>query len=145
MKTKLIAVLFIATCLAVSSCQKDAPTPTPVTPAYPVEGLWIGTFTVDNNPSQPGTYYFSYAVYPDGTISVKTRAADGNNYYSIGQWALSNSNVFSATFISTNFNGPQVTQSITADFSDSGKMTNGIWTDVTNASQKGKFSVDRVN
>ena len=52
MKTKLIAVFFLAACLAVSSCQKDAPTPTPVTPTYPVEGLWIGTFTVDNNPSR---------------------------------------------------------------------------------------------
>jgi len=101
--------------------------------------------TVDNNPSQSGTYYFSYAVYPDGSILVKTRAADGNNYYSIGKWVLSNSTEFSATFTTTNFNGMQVTQSITANFSGSGKMTNGIWVDVNNASQTGKFSVDRVN
>ena len=42
MKTKLIALFFLATCLAVASCQKDSTTPTP--PTYPVEGLWIGTF-----------------------------------------------------------------------------------------------------
>ncbi len=143
MKTKLIVLFSLATCLAVASCQKDSTTPTP--PTYPVDGLWIGTFTVDNNPSQAGSYYFSYAVYPDGSILVKTRAADGNNYYSIGKWVLSNSTEFSATLTTTNFNGSQVTQSITAIFSNSGKMTNGIWVDVANASQTGKFSVDRVN
>ncbi|HSN09760.1 MAG TPA: hypothetical protein VLS85_12030, partial [Hanamia sp.] len=128
MNIKFVLTAFLAAALTVSSCQKDSTSPTPATTTYPVEGLWIGTFTVDNNPSQAGTYYFSYSVYPDNTILVKTRAADGNNYYSIGTWSLSNSNEFSATFTSTNFNGPQVTQGITANFSDSGKMTNGIWT-----------------
>jgi hypothetical protein len=137
--------IFLVTVLAVSSCQKDSPSPPPTDPTYPVEGLWIGTFTVDNNPAEAGTYYFSYAVYPDGTILVKTLAADGNNYYSTGNWTLSNTNEFSANITSMNFNGAQVTQSITANFSDAGKMTDGVWTDIKNANQTGKFSVDRVN
>lgn len=145
MKIKFILAVFLVTVLAVSSCQKDStPPPTP-TPTYPVEGLWIGTFTVDNNPSQAGTYFYSYAVYPDGSILVKTLAADGNNYYSPGKWTLSNANEFSATFTSLNFSGAEVTQTITANFSDSGKMTNGVWTDIKNATQTGKFSVERVN
>lgn len=145
MKIKFILAAFLITALAVSSCQKDSTPPTPTTPTYPVEGLWIGTFTVDNNPSQAGTYFYSYAVYPDGSILVKSLPADGNTYYSAGQWTLSNANVFSATFTSMNFKGAQVTQTITANFSDTGKMTDGVWTDKINANQTGKLSMERVN
>lgn len=145
MRIKLILPLLLVTVFAFSSCQKDEATaPTP-TPTYPVEGLWIGTFTVDNNPSQSGIYYFSYTVYPDGSILVKTLASDGNNYYSPGKWTLSNSNEFSATFTSLNFSGLEVTQTVTANFSDTGKMTDGVWTDKKNANQTGKFSVERFN
>lgn len=145
MKIKSILAAFLVTALAVTSCQKDSTPPTPDAPKYPVEGLWIGTFTVENNPSQPGTYYYSYSVYPDGSILLKTLAADGNNYYSTGKWTLSSANEFSATFTSMNFNGAQVTQTITANFSDSGKMTDGVWTDMKNGSQSGKFVANRVN
>lgn len=145
MKTKLISALFLVTLLAVSSCQKDDTSSTPGTPTYPVEGLWIGTFTVDNNPSQSGTYFYSYAVYPDGSILVKSMPADGNTYYSTGKWTLTDTNEFSATFTSMNFNGAQVTQRITATFSDAGKMTDGVWVDMKNANQTGKLSMQRVN
>lgn len=145
MKIKLILATFLVALFAVFSCKKDSSTPAPTTPTYQIEGLWIGTFTVDNDPSQAGTYYYSYAVYPDGSILVKSLAADGNNYYSTGSWTLSSSNVFSATFISMNFNGPQVTQTITANYSNTGEMTDGIWTDTINGSQTGKLSMARVN
>jgi hypothetical protein len=145
MKFKSILVAFLVTALAVTSCQKDSTPPPPDTPKYPVEGLWIGTYTVDNNPSQSGVYNYSYSVYPDRSILVKGTGADGNTYFSTGQWTLSNANEFSATFTSMNFLGAQVTQAITANFSDSGKMTGGVWTDIENASQTGKFSLNRVN
>ena len=145
MKIKLIITAFLVTILAVASWKKDSTTPTPTTPTYQVEGLWIGTFTVDNDPTQPATYYYSYAVYPDGTILVKSLGADGNNYYSTGTWSLSSSNVFSATFISINFNGPQVTQTMTANYSNTGKMTEGVWSDTINGSQTGKLTMGRVN
>ena len=143
---KIIFACFLTSLFAFSSCSKDSTKPTtPATPTYPVEGLWIGTFTVNNNPSQSGTYFYSYAVYTDGSIIVKSIPADGNTYYSAGKWALSNTNVFSATFTSMNFNGPQVTQTITANFSNIGEMTDGTWTDKINASQAGTLSMKRVN
>lgn len=145
MKIKFTLAAFLTIAFAVSSCQKDSTSSTTAPTTYPVEGLWTGTFTVDNTPSQPGTYFESYAVYPDGSILVKTLAADGNIYYSTGNWTLSNTNEFSATFISMNFNGAQVTQTLTANFSNTGKMTNGVWTDTVNGSQTGKFSVTRIN
>lgn len=144
MKTKLILACFLVTLLAFSGCKKDTSTPDPVSPTYPIEGLWIGTFTVDNNPSQPGSYYYSYAIYPDGSVLVKSRPADGNNYYSTGTWTLSATNKFSATITTMNFSGPQVTQTITADFVNTGEMT-GVWNDTINASQTGKLSMKRIN
>ena len=145
MKIKSILAVFLVAALAASSCKKDPTSSTPATPTYPVQGLWTGTYTVDNNPSETGSYFFSYAVYPDGSILVKTLGADGNTYYSTGNWTLSNANEFSATFTTMNFNGAQVTQTITANFSDTGKMTSGIWNDLKNGGQTGKFSVDRIN
>lgn len=145
MKTKLILASVLIISLALSSCQKDTTPSTPATVIYPVEGLWIGTFTVDNNPSQPGTYYYSFSVYPDGSILIKSVPADGNTYYSSGKWTLTGTSDFSATFTSMNFNGAQVTQTITATFSNTGEMTGGIWTDIKNADQTGKLSMKRVN
>ena len=136
---------FFLTALAVSSCQKDSTIPTPATPTYQVEGLWIGTYTIDNNPSESGVYFYSYAVYPDGSILIKGTGADGNTYYSTGKWTLSDSNLFSAKYITINFNGPQVTQTITANFSNTGKMTDRIWSDTKNGSETGKLSMGRVN
>jgi len=143
MKIKSILLLFLVTTFAVSSCQKDPVSPSATT--YPVQGLWIGTYTVDNNPSQPSSYFYSFAVYPDGTILIKGVGADGITYYSTGSWKLSSTNEFSSTFTTLNFDGPQVTQTITVDFSDTGKMTNGVWTDIKNGTQTGKFSVNRIN
>src|SRR6185437_15518561 len=143
-KNKFMLVAFLITSIVFNACKKDSTSPTPDSPKYQVEGLWIGTFTVDNNPAEPGVYYYSYAVYPDGSILVKSLAADGHNYYSTGKWTLSNANVFSATFISINSSG-SLTQTITANFSDSGKMTDGVWTDIQNGGQSGKLSMERVN
>ena len=147
MKTKLIVAFSLIICLAIASCQKDSntPAPTPPTPTYPVEGLWIGTYTIDNSPSESGIYFYSYVVYPDGSILIKGTGADGNSYYSIGTWTLSDSTKFSATYTTINFSGPQVTQTLTAKFSNTGKMTEGVWADTKNGSETGKLSMQRVN
>jgi len=84
-------------------------------------------------------------VYPDGSILVKSLPADGHNYYSVGTWTLSDVNVFSATITTINFDGPQVTQTITANFLKTGEMTNGVWTDIKNGHQTGKLVMKRVN
>ena len=93
------------------------------TPKYPITGLWIGTYTVPS--LVQGQFYYSFAIYPDNTILIKSKGADGNTYYSSGTWALSG-NAFSATFTTINRSDTQVTQSVTATFSDVGILTNGI-------------------
>lgn len=145
MKTKFMLAAFLITSIVFNACQKDSTSPTPDSPKYQVEGLWIGTYTIDNSPSESGIYFYSYAVYKDGSILIKGMGADGNTYYSSGQWALSSTNVFSSTYTTINFSGAQVTQTMTANFSDTGKMTEGVWTDTKNGSQTGKLTMERVN
>jgi hypothetical protein len=145
MKIKPLFAAFLITIFAFTSCQKDSTTPTPTATKYPVEGLWIGTYTIDNSPSESGIYFYSYAVYKGGSILIKGMGADGNTYYSSGQWALSSTNVFSSTYTTINFSGAQVTQTMTANFSNTGKMTEGVWTDTKNGSQTGKLTMERVN
>ena len=135
MKPKII--LLAVTCLLIfSGCNNDA---TVETPKYPIEGLWIGSFTVDNDPSQSNTYFYSLSIFPDGSVLTKSLGADDNYYFNTGTWTLSPDSVFSATIVSINFPGPAVTENITAHYSDSGEMTNGKWTEIANGSQSGKF------
>ena len=94
------------------------------TPKYPITGLWIGTYS---EPSLiQGQFYYSITIYPDNTILKKAKGSDGNTYISLGTWTLSANNIFSATYTSINFKGAQVTQSITATYSDVGVISNGI-------------------
>jgi hypothetical protein len=147
MKLKFYLLLTISTLLlSLNSCKKCKIIP----PTYPATGLWIGTYTVNAIPSQ-GSLFYSFDVYPDGTILTKGLAGDGKTYYASGTWQLSAANIFTATIksITAPNNGQAVTQSITTTFSNTGTMTNGTWIDSNNpngAPNSGKFStMQRVN
>lgn len=145
MKTKIILAA-LAAFLIISSCKKDNTTPAPVTPTYSIEGLWLGTFTVNNDPSATGQYFYSFSIFPDGSVLTKSLGSDGNYYFNTGTWSLSADTLFSATIVSINFPGPAVTENITATFSNTGVMKNGTWTETANGAQSGKFStMQRVN
>jgi hypothetical protein len=106
----------------------------------------LGTFTVNNDPSAAGVYFYSFSIFPDGSVLTESQGSDGNYYYNKGTWALSADTLFSATIDSINFPGPAVTENITATFSDSGVMKDGTWTESANGSQSGHFStMQRVN
>jgi len=146
MKSKLIAITLIALLLITSSCKKDSTTPAQVTPKYPIEGLWIGTQTVDNDPTSTSDNYYSLVIYEDGSILTKGKGSDGNTYYATGTWSLSSGNIFTATITTLLFNGPAVRQAFTFTFSDVGVMTDGKWQDTVNGTQVGHFSImKRVN
>ncbi len=101
-----------------------------------IKGLWVGTYSVNSNPSQ-GLLFYSLSVYPDGSLLYKTKGGDGNFYYAKGTWALSGSNVFSATV--TSFATPIVTQTITANYSNSLGLTNGTWADISGGTNSGNL------
>jgi hypothetical protein len=142
-----LATLVVLT-FQISGCKKDCPAPTTTT--YPIQGLWIGTFSVDAIPGQ-GSLFYSFVVYPDGTLLTKGKGGDGKFYYSSGTWTLSSSNVFSGTITSfvTPNSGSPVTQSITATYANSGTLVDGVWNDTNNPNGtplKGKFStMQRIN
>lgn len=145
MKFKFPIIAVLAFTFLITSCTKD-PVPTP-TPTFPVEGLWVGTFSAPGYPSN----FFSFIVYPGGTLLTKGQGIDGKYYYSSGTWSLSSSNVFTGTIVSfvTPNGGSPVTQSITATYLNNGTMTNGTWVDTNNPNGtglSGTFStMQRVN
>lgn len=132
--------LFVAICLlfvGLSSCEKESSTPPPT---YPIAGLWIGTYTYLDQPP----LYFSFTIYPDGTMSYKSKGIDGYTFYANGTWMLTG-NDFSYTVTTTNNpGGDESTQTGTATYSDSGTLTNGINTD-TETGGAGAFTMNRVN
>lgn len=110
---------------------------------YPIEGLWIGTQTCDNDHKESSDNFYSMVVYEDGSILTKGKGSDGNTYYATGSWSLSSNNLFTATITTLIFRGPPVTQAFTFTYSDSGVLTNGRWKDTLNGTQLGHFSTMR--
>ncbi len=149
MKFKFLLTTVLASLLFISSCKKDTPMDPPAQ-TYPIEGLWIGTYSVDQIPEQGGLFY-SFIIYPGGVLLTKGKGGDGNDHYSTGTWTLTSSNIFSGTITTfpSDAAGLTVTQNITATYSNTGELTNGIWHDADNpygSPLSGKFStMQRVN
>lgn len=120
--------------LTFSSCKKDdCPAPT-----YPVEGLWVGKYGSGTNTPTSG---YSMVVEAGGRITV----ADGDNITAstraFGTWTLTG-NVFTATYT---YSPGGNTFSIKADWSNTGKMTNGTYGSGTNNTGGGTWFMDRKN
>jgi hypothetical protein len=109
---------------------------------YRIEGIWVGTYTVDGLPTQ-GALFNSFSIYPDGTMLTKGKGGDGADHFSKGTWNLASDTLFTATITTfyPNFSNP-ITQRIQATFSKEGILTNGTWTDTINpyGLKKGKYS-----
>lgn len=154
MKFRFLLATVLAVTLFLSSCTKEAdstPATTADTLTYRVEGLWLGTYSVNGQPGATGLFY-SFAVYPDGTILTKSTGTDGKTYYSAGTWSWqsSASNVFVAIITTINTGGLPITQRFTTTWSKTGVMTDGTWMDTNNPyinpGYSGKFStMQRVN
>lgn len=88
--------------------------------------------------------YYSFEIKSDGTLLVQGQGADGNTYYSVGNWSLTGT-AFTATIKVTNFSQAGVKQNITAVYnSASGKLTSGT-VQTVGVAYTASFSLDRVN
>ena len=135
MNKKIILFCLIAFSLAFATCEKEDP----VT-KYPIAGLWIGTYTFKSQPP----LYFAFTIYPDGSMSYKSKGDNGYTFYANGTWVLTGDKF---TYDVTTVNNPggfQSHQVGTATFSDKGKLTNGVNHDV-DANVDGYFELTRVN
>ena len=144
MKTKISLTIVSFIFVLILSCTKETttiPTPCP-TPTYPIQGLWIGTYSVDQLPSQ-APQYFSYVIKPDGTIICESVGAS-QKYYSAGTWTITGT-AFTSTYTSFSYPSGQgpATQTASATYDNSGKLTTGIWRNSPISS--GTFTMTRVN
>jgi hypothetical protein len=161
MKSKFFLSLLIVCSLLIFSCSKSTPVTNTIThdttiithdttilthdtvivksPLNPIVGLWVGTLTAINEPSA-GALYYSFDIRADSTILTQSEGADGNTYFNHGTWSLSGS-AFSAT-TSADLTG--VVQTITAVYSDSGRLSSGVWAN-KDGSASGTFALKRIN
>jgi len=127
-----------------SSCKKED-TPSTATPTtYPIEGLWIGTYSFDGQPSL-GQQYFSFIIKPDGTMISDTKLSN-QQYLALGTWSLNGSILTSAfSYIYGPAPGAGTAQTTTATWDNTGKLT-GTWKNVSpDNGVTGTFTLTRVN
>lgn len=127
-----MCVLFLSA--SFTSCKKDTTPPT-----YPAEGLWVGKYGSGTATPSNG---FSMVVESGGKVTV----ADGDNITSSskasGTWTLTGG-VFQATYTYSTPGGSTFT--IKADWSNTGKMTNGTWGSGSSPTGSGTWYMNRVN
>lgn len=131
---KIIFILsvFTSICFVIPSCKKDSVAAT----TYPIQGLWVGTYTNYN-----GTYFFSFSVYPDGTVSYTSKGPNNTSFFATGTWTLTGA-TFSFSVIESHTGD---SQSGTAVYSNSnGTLSNGVIADAT-AGTTGTWSMNKIN
>jgi hypothetical protein len=154
MRKKLSVKIISGICVAVfallvfNSCTKDsvtpAPTPTAVVNNFPIEGLWIGTYTQNGQPSL-GERYFSLAIRPGGTMISDGKVGTTDSNLSTGTWTLTGDTLrcsFTCEYGLPNNVG--VLQAYKAVWDQTGKLT-GNWNNFLSPASSGVISLKRVN
>ena len=109
MKKTLFLASLLSAFVIFQSCEKE----TISEPRHPIDGLWIGTYNIEEALENGGSFYYSYFIRKDDSIQVQGQGADGNTYYGIGTWDLQDS-LFTATITTTNFSQTGVVQHVSA-------------------------------
>lgn len=126
-----------------SSCKKTEAQQTTGPTTYPIEGLWIGTYTIDGKPTK-GSQYYSFILKPDGTMIQDGKDAN-QQALSIGTWKLTGTN-FSCNFKSIyGVSGVGVIENATATWDNTGELTSGVWSNPSPGTGSGTFTMKRVN
>ena len=124
-----------------TSCEKaEAQTQQQV--IFPIEGLWIGKYTITSEPSL-GQQFFSIAIKPDGTAVVETKYGN-TQHLSVGNWIKSGT-TFTCNFTCV-YGLPQhigIVEKFVGTWDNTGTL-NGTWENIP-ASGTGTVVVQRVN
>jgi len=137
MKSKRILMLLSISLLLLTACEKDCPAPE--SDKYQIAGLWIGTYSYKTQPP----LFFSFTIYPDGSMMYKSKGINDYTFYAVGTWTLSK-NTFSYNVTTTNNpGGVQSNQAGTATYSEEGTLTNGTNREVSTG-ETGTFTMNRV-
>lgn len=138
MKNVLLGFLIFTTVLA--SCDKDDNPPAPKT--YPIQGLWIGTYTIDGQPGV-GQQAYTLAIKPDGTITVDTRF-NNQQQLAIGTWTLTGPSL-TTTYTYVYGSGTGTQQATTITWDNSGKLTGTYRNTTPSNGITGTITLTRVN
>jgi hypothetical protein len=123
-----ILTLLTSSCVfLVNSCKEDESNSGP---RLNFKGRWVGTYDTD------GTSFFGFELNNDGELLV---FASENYYYGSGTWSK-NGKSFTGTYEYADFEGTwNLSAQLTIDGSDS--TLTGTWTDASDATNTGSFSV----
>ena len=139
MRTRIQFILSGILMLGLISCSKD----NDPAPNSSIEGLWVGTYSVDGYPNL-GQQYFSYVIKPDGTLINDTKSNNTQNLC-VGTWTLNGTTLSGSYKVvygeSVNIN---ITQTSTATWDKSGKLT-GSFQNTTIDNTTGTFTLTKVN
>ena len=138
MKTKTLALFFFSLLFFAYSCSKSSDSP-----ANPIVGLWIGTFTSPQLTAGKNLYY-SFDIRTDGSLLSQGLGNDGNTYYSNGTWALSGTS-FTATITGQNLSQAGAIQNVTATYNSSAGTLTGQLVLASNSTQTFTFTLNRIN
>jgi hypothetical protein len=120
-KTKNYFIIAFISLFFITSCKKDSPV---AAVTYPIEGLWVGSYT-----NTSGTFFFSFSIYTDGTLSYKSKATNNATYFADGSWSLTDT-TFTFNVFTINAPGNQFRQTGTGIYSKSkGTLTTGTGSD----------------
>ena len=136
MKSSIAAILL--SIFSAKSCEKKT-----ASCDCKLEGLWSGTYSVDQNPKQ-GKLYYSIVFKPGGTLITEGKGSDGTSYYSSGKWDLNGTDL-NCEFQTINFPYGTVVQRSTFQFnSQTCQLTNGKWKDIQNGPNTGEFQLSQI-
>jgi hypothetical protein len=127
------------------SCSKET-TQTNTTPTYPIQGLWVGSYTVDGQPGL-GTQYYSFVIKPDGTMIGDSKSfSPVQQHLTTGTWSLADTTLtcsFTCVYgLSANIGA---VQSCTSKWDKTGKLT-GTWRNIAGIiAGSGTFTMNRIN
>lgn len=111
--------------------------------AFPIHGLWIGSYTVKGEP-RFGNQYFEIAINPNGTVIVHTEW-EGHKHLSTGNWSMKR-NKFRTTFTCV-YGLPQhidVVETFIGTRSGNGILV-GTWENEPPKNGSGNVTLFRVN
>ena len=126
-----------------TSCKKAEAQVNNTNTTYPIEGLWIGTYTVDSQPAL-GEQYFALSIKPDSTIVADTKWGT-TQHLAPGSWSLSG-NTFTCTYTCV-YGLPNhigIEEKITATWSNTGTLI-GTWENSPTPTGSGHVVFHRVN
>jgi hypothetical protein len=140
----MLTMLVLASILfQMSGCKKDDGQVTNPSTSYPIQGLWIGTYTVDGQ-SGSGEQYFSFIIKPDGTLIADTKEGT-QQHLANGTWTLSGTTL-SCSFTCV-YGFPSnigITETSTATWDKTGKLT-GTWKNIPPRTGSGVIKLTRIN